>query len=137
MIIPQKTSRGYTILQTLYKHGPMTYKESVDKHGDLGICHSKLKTQYNNLIHNRSVELVGEVYFLSRSMEKYLGDIDRAENGTGVPLVPPRTPPEFRPIQSKYLPSLEPRRSDTELRAEHAIYCSGTSPEPFRGVEKG
>lgn len=82
------------------------------------------------------VEVAGDMYRCALYLGNHYDDSEAHEKAP-VDVVPPRVTPEFRPISSKYIPTLEARRADAEPPRDFHPFSASASPDPvLRGAIK-
>jgi hypothetical protein len=127
-VIPNKQSKSrMRIACVLHEHGPMTRVEIRESLPDgWQHLHNFLRS-LEGMVRDGQLLVEGDVLSLPGETSAYLTELAAAEaqrKNAGVPLVPPRSVPPFRPLSAKYIPSAYGTRSDAGQREIHFFTLS-------------
>jgi hypothetical protein len=109
MYVPRVNSRREKLIEIVNKSGDITIERLVEKHGMLGATDKwYLIRDLRKLAKLYCINQIGDVFF--PIFKPSPSEIDDK-----VDLVPPRTAPPFKPLQT-YLPTISPRGQVIERR---------------------
>ncbi|HWI81082.1 hypothetical protein [Ramlibacter sp.] len=111
--IPVHESIGYKILQTLEKNGALTMGQGILEHGDFGLPTHRIKAEYTKLETRHYIYKIGNAWHITPNGLKFVLDNTPKEKYVGE-IVKPSTPPPFRPLSAKYIPSARGRRDGAD-----------------------
>lgn len=129
--LPKQTSIAYKIITLLHKNGPHECGDIVDAMIIFGHTKCAIKSAMRDLRANLHVTNDDGKYDLARPVRKHMDDISAGEPGSKYKgeIVPPRTAPEFRPIQPKNQFWNALRREP--IRTDVGFKTGGTGHVPF------
>jgi hypothetical protein len=121
------------VAESIYINGPMTSGALVQslRHSLGG--KSNIYAALEGMREDEQVLIRNDMYHLSEDAAAFIADRLESHNRRAKPqnLVPPRTPPTFKPMNSKYIPSALGTRPDAPQRAEHRIITIGGVQAPI------
>jgi len=110
MYVPRVNSRREKLIEIVNKSGGITIEKLVEKHGLLGAADPwYLIRDLRKLAVLHSISQIGDVFFP-------IFKPNPAEIDDKVDLVPPRTAPPFKPLQT-FPPTVSPRGQPIERRS--------------------
>ncbi len=110
MYVPRVNSRREKLIEIVNKSGGITIERLVEKHGLLGAADPwYLIRDLRKLAVLHSINQIGDVFFP-------IFKPNPAEIDDKVDLVPPRTAPPFKPLQT-FPPTVSPRGQPIERRS--------------------
>lgn len=129
MKLPKKKTSGYKLVQTFYECGSMTFEQGCEVHGILDRSEARTRELYRRAVNNGWLTSSGGMYSLADGMRCLLDEcqdeeVDKAN------VVPPRTPPPFRELSSKYMLNRVARRADAEPPREIHFHYVSAREEP-------
>jgi hypothetical protein len=123
MKLPQRNSRQRKIIDVLITGACITPHEGVELHGKLRMTVPELADVYANLVVRGCAVQVGPRIKASDELLEHFHMIERPA-AEEVPVVPPRTRPEFRPLSSKhFVSSRGMREGSNDLRGVASVYA--------------
>lgn len=131
MITPKSSQyKRIAIAEAIYKHGPMRLYElkKIIRHISRDIIIGMIEDgQLSRACLNKQLSLtVGMTQFVAER-------VDTAKGNSSF-IVPPRTAPEFKPLNPAYLPNLAGTRGNIEVRELHPITLA--SNVPYRRIDE-
>jgi hypothetical protein len=109
MYVPREGSRRELLIDIVNKSGGITVERLIEKHGMLGCTESwNILRELRKLASLHCIKQIGDIFFP-------VFRVKPADMDAKIDLVPPRTPPLFKPLQT-FPPTISPRGQVIERR---------------------